>query len=83
MRVRYASKDGISSGVIRDISLGGMFILSRKDFSLGQGIQVAISHANLGSVVWMAGDVIRVTPEGIGLRFRSINQIQKTAVLTI
>jgi len=77
MRVRYAGKDGISSGVIRDLSLGGMFILSRKAFSLGQGIQVAISHANLGSVVWMAGDVVRVTPEGIGLRFRSTNQIQK------
>ena len=83
MRVRYAGKDGISSGVIRDLSLGGMFILSRKAFSLGQGIQVAISHANLGSVVWMAGDVVRVTPEGIGLRFKSTTQIQKTAVLTI
>ena len=83
LRVRYASKDGISSGVIRDISLGGMFILSRKAFSLGQGIQVAFSHADLGSVVWTAGDVTRVTPEGIGVKFRSMNRIQKTAVLTI
>ena len=81
--VRYTNRAGLSSGVIRDISLGGMFILSRKDFSLGQSIQVAISHANLGSVVWMAGDVVRVTPEGIGLRFKSTTQIQKTAVLTI
>ena len=43
MPVRYTNKDGLSSGVIRDISLGGVFILSRGAFSLGQSLSVAFS----------------------------------------
>jgi hypothetical protein len=39
--VRYTSKTGLSSGVIRDVSLGGVFILCRGAFSLGQGLVVA------------------------------------------
>jgi Tfp pilus assembly protein PilZ len=83
MPVRYTNKDGLSSGVIRDISLGGVFMLSRGAFSLGQSLSVAFSTANFEKTVWIAGDVMRVTPEGIGVRFRSMNEIQKTAVISI
>jgi hypothetical protein len=81
--VRYTSKYGLSSGVIRDISLGGVFILCRGTFSLGQSLAVAFSPANFKETLWIAGDVMRVTPEGIGVRFRSMNEIQKTAVISI
>ena len=83
MPVRYTNKDGLSSGVIRDISLGGMFIVSRKAFSLGQSLSVSFVPANFEKTVWIAGDVTRVTPEGIGVRFRSMNEVQKTAVINI
>jgi hypothetical protein len=33
--------------------------------------------------VWIAADVMRITPEGIGVGFRSINEIQKAAVISI
>ncbi len=81
--VRYTNQDGLSSGVIRDISLGGVFILSRKAFSLGQSLPLSFCPANVDKTVWIAGDVMRVTPEGIGVRFRSINEIQKTAVISV
>ncbi len=81
--VRYTNQDGLSSGVIRDISLGGVFILSRKAFSLGQSLSLSFCPANVDKTVWIAGDVMRVTPEGIGVRFRSINEIQKTAVISV
>jgi PilZ domain len=81
--VRYTNQDGLSNGVIRDISLGGLFILSRKAFSLGQSLSLSFSPANFDKTLWIAGDVMRVTPEGIGVRFRSMNEIQKTAVLSI
>jgi len=83
MPVRYTNKAGPSSGVIRDISLGGVFILSRGAFSLGQSLSVAFSPANFEKTVWIAGDVMRVTSEGIGVRFRSMNQMQKEAVIAV
>lgn len=83
MPVRYTSKDGLSSGVVRDISLGGVFILSRDVVSLGERLAMFFSHANFDKTVWITGDVIRVTSEGIGVRFGSMNENQKRAFLCI
>lgn len=81
--VRYTNKGGLSSGFVRDISLGGVFILGRGPFSLGQSLAFAFSPPNFEKSVWITGDVMRVTPEGVGVKFRSMNQIQKTAVISI
>jgi Tfp pilus assembly protein PilZ len=81
--VRYTNTDGLSSGLIRDISLGGVFILSRRAFSLGQSLSVSFSPTDFEKTVWITGDVMIVTPEGIGVRFRSMNEIQKTAILSL
>jgi Tfp pilus assembly protein PilZ len=81
--VRYTKRAGLSSGVIRDISLGGVFILSRKAFSLAQSLSVSFSPANFDKTIWITGDVMRVTPEGIGVKFRSMNQVQKATVISI
>jgi Tfp pilus assembly protein PilZ len=81
--LRYTNQDGLCSGVIRDISLGGVFILTRKAFSPGQSLSVSFFPPNFDKTIWIAGDVIRVTPEGIGVKFRSMNEIQKTAVISI
>ena len=83
MSVRYTNKGGPSRGVIRDISLGGVFIFSRGAFSLGQSLSVAFSPPDVEKTVWIAGDVMRVTPEGIGVKFRSLNHVQKTAVMSV
>ena len=82
MPVRYTSRDGLCRGVIRDISLGGVFILSRKVFSPGQSLSVSLCPANFEKTVWITGDVMRVTPEGIGVRFRSISEVQKTTLIS-
>jgi Tfp pilus assembly protein PilZ len=83
MPVRYTSKDGLSSGLVRDISLGGVFILSRDVFPLGERLAMFFSHANFDKPVWINGDVIRVTSEGFGVRFGSMNENQKRAFLCI
>jgi c-di-GMP-binding flagellar brake protein YcgR len=84
MPVRYTNKDGLSSGVTQDISLGGVFIiLSRGTFSLGQSLSVSFRPPSIEKTVWIAADVMRITPEGIGVRFRSMNEIQKTAVISV
>jgi Tfp pilus assembly protein PilZ len=81
--VRYTNRAGLSSGVIRDISLGGAFILTRRAFSLGQNPSVSFFPSNFEKTVWITGDIVRVTPEGVGVRFRSMNEIQKAAVVSI
>ena len=81
--VRYTSRDGLSSGFIRDISLGGVFILTRKALSPGERLSVSLCPTNPEKSVWIRGDIMRVTAEGIGIRFRSINEIQKAAVISV
>jgi len=83
MPVRYTNGDGPSMGVIRNISLGGVFISTRKALSPGQSLSVSFSPADFEKIVWITGDIMRVTPEGVGVKFRSMDQKQKTAVLTI
>jgi c-di-GMP-binding flagellar brake protein YcgR len=82
--VRCANKVGVSSGVTQDISLGGVFIiLSRGAFSLGRSLWVSFYPPSIEKTVWITADVMRITPEGIGVRFRSMKEIQKTAVISV
>jgi Tfp pilus assembly protein PilZ len=81
--VRYKSKTGLSSGVIRDISLGGAFILTRRAITFGKNLPVSFFPSDFAKTVWITGDVVRVTPEGFGVRFTSIDELQKAAVITI
>jgi c-di-GMP-binding flagellar brake protein YcgR len=81
--VRYTDRSGLSSGVIRDISLGGAFILTRRAFSLRQKPSVSFFPSDFEKTVWITGDVVRVTPEGFGVRFRSIDETQKAALTSL
>ena len=81
--VRYTKGAGLSSGVIRDISLGGAFIMTRRALTLGKNLSVSFFPSNFEKTVWIAGDVVRVTPEGFGVRFTSIDEIQKAAVISM
>jgi hypothetical protein len=81
--VRYTNKAGSTSGLIQDISLGGVFITSRGAFSVGESVSVAFSPASIEKTVWITGDVMRVTPAGVGVRFRSMNDIQKAEVISV
>ena len=81
--MRYKDRSGLSSGVIRDISLGGAFISSRRAFALGKDLSVSFFPSHFEQTVWITGNVVRVTPEGFGVRFTSNDEIQKAAVISI
>ena len=81
--VRCANKAGVSIGVTRDISLGGVFIiLNRGVFSLGRILWVSFYRPSIEETAWITADVMRIASEGIGVRFRPMNEIQKTAVIS-
>jgi Tfp pilus assembly protein PilZ len=81
--IHYNTKGGTFQGFIQDISLGGLFILSRRTFSVGQRVEIPFFPLSIGETVWVAGDVVRVTEEGIGVKFRATNARQKTAIMSL
>ena len=80
--IHYNTKGNTLRGFIQNISLGGLFILSKGTFSVGQPVEIPFFPLSIGETVWVFGDVVRVTEEGIGVKFRSTNARQKTAIIS-
>jgi hypothetical protein len=80
--IHYTTKGGTFRDFIQNISLGGLFILTGRTFSVGQRVAIPFSPASIGTTVWVSGDVVRVREEGIAVNFRSINARQKTAIIS-
>ena len=81
--IYYTTNGGTFRDFIQNISLGGVFILSQRTFSVGQSLAIAFTSPSIVKTVWITGDVVRVTADGIGVRFRSTNARQKTAVMSL
>jgi Tfp pilus assembly protein PilZ len=81
--VYYASKGRTYSGYIQNISLGGVFIPSRFRFSVGEGLVLAFPPQNSNTHVKVMGEVVRTSPEGIGVKFKSLTHKEKTALLSL
>jgi Tfp pilus assembly protein PilZ len=81
--VQYVSRGRTYSGYTRNISLGGLFLPTRFPFSVGQGLALAFLHQGHHSYLKVTGLVVRVSPEGIGLKFNPLNQKEKTALMSL
>lgn len=81
--VAYAIGKHAYRDFIKDISLGGVFIFTRTPFQAGQQIRLVFRKKDSDNPVTILGKVARVTPEGIGIEFLSLNKDKKTAILTL
>ena len=81
--VQYVSQGRNYSGYTRNISLGGLFLPTRFHFSIGQGLILAFLPQSRHSYLKVTGEVVRISPEGIGVRFNPMNQKEKTALLSL
>jgi Tfp pilus assembly protein PilZ len=81
--VAYANERHAYRSFIRDISLGGVFILTSVPFKAGEEITILFNTDDKDSLVRILGRVARVTPEGIGVRFTSMNNDRKAAILSL
>ena len=61
----------IYTGTIIDISTSGAFIETSESFKIGQMIMVNIPDTRDEGHVRLAGEIVRVEPEGIGVKFIS------------
>ena len=55
---------------IRNISSNGVFIKSNRHLSVGQEVAMTITFPATGESRMVTGQVVRVTPEGIGINFK-------------
>jgi len=68
--VDYASRDRAFRDYIRDISSGGVFIETSKEFSIGDEIMMTFSISSKQKPFKFTGQVVRITKKGIGVKFK-------------
>ncbi len=68
-------KVNLKSGAIndlkraRDISLGGIFIETDEEFTVGQEISLSIPFTNQDHYIQVTGKVVRIEKGGVGIQF--------------
>lgn len=62
-------------GIIKDISASGIFIETKELFQVGQMIMMNIPDVSGARHVRVAGEIARVKPEGIGVKFMSKSKV--------
>lgn len=69
MEVNYVVNDRAFSGYINNISSDGVFIETTEQFQLGSSITLTFALPNSQGHIRVAGKIVRVTSEGIGIAF--------------
>jgi Tfp pilus assembly protein PilZ len=67
---RCKTEDCAFTAPIRNISSTGVFIKSNRHLSVGQEVAMTITFPATGESHMVTGQIVRVTPEGIGINFK-------------
>jgi len=83
MLVDYVTQDRMYKDFIQDISAGGLFIETNKPFSVGQDVTLTFPLPDHQEHIKITGEVVRATPQGIGVKFKMADEDQETMVKTL
>ena len=64
------TRDSAFIAPICDISSDGVFIKTTRQFSIGEEVAMTITFPSTGESRMVTGEVVRVTPEGVGINFK-------------
>ncbi len=64
--------DSVFNEYIQDLSSGGAFIQTNKKLTIGQEIAMTISLPNSRKALKATGEIVRVSPKGVGVEFKVI-----------
>ena len=64
--------DSVFNEYIQDLSSGGAFIQTDKTLRIGQEIAMTISLPNSRKELKATGEIVRISPKGVGVEFRVI-----------
>ena len=81
--VNYATKDRAYQNFIQDISTEGAFIETRESFTVGDKILLTISYSNEQRPFKIEGEVARIDPKGVGIKFKKVSQVQEELINSI
>jgi len=79
----YSAEDRVYRDYIQNVSAGGVFIETSMPFTSGQEVSLAFPLPNYKKYIKIIGEVARVTPHGIGVVFKMVNQEQETMVKSL
>jgi Tfp pilus assembly protein PilZ len=80
MAVDYSTQDHVYKDFIQDISTGGVFIQTHMPFSVGQEVSLTFPLPNYRKHIKIVGEVVRSTPQGVGVKFKMANQDQEAMI---
>lgn len=67
--ITFSTQDRQYTAACKDISNGGIFIQTDEIFQLGQMVSLDIPFSSGRESITIPAEIVRVNPEGIGLRF--------------
>jgi len=79
----YSTENHVYRDYIQNLSAGGVFIETHMPFTSGQEVSLAFPLPNYKKYIKIIGEVARVTPQGIGVVFKMVNQEQETMVKSL
>ncbi len=68
---------------VKDISLGGVFIETPDSPAEGEEISMTLSFSHHSKPFKITGEVVRATPNGIGVQFKTMSQVQEELIQNI
>jgi uncharacterized protein (TIGR02266 family) len=80
MVVDYAAEDRAYRDYIQNISAGGVFIETRMPFAVGQQVTLSFPLPNQKNYIRITGQVVRTSPQGIGVKFTVVDQEQEEMI---
>jgi Tfp pilus assembly protein PilZ len=83
MIVDYVVGDRYFRDFIQDMSDTGVFIKTSHNISLGTKILMTFMSPDNQKPFKISGEVVRVTPEGVGIRFALNSQVQEAVIKSL
>jgi Tfp pilus assembly protein PilZ len=78
--IDYTVKDRYYRDFIQDISEGGLFIETTKEFSVGQKILMTFASPDYQKPFKINGEIIHTHNDGIGVKFTIDSQVQQSVL---
>ncbi|MCG6909884.1 MAG: PilZ domain-containing protein [Deltaproteobacteria bacterium] len=78
--VDYSDSDRFFKDYIQDISSSGVFIKTRESFDIGEEIVLSMALSGDENAFRIPAEVVRTSPEGIGVRFKIKSQVQENII---
>ena len=81
--IDYSAGDQYYRDFIQDMSNSGVFIKTSQKFSTGQIIRMIFMSRDNQKPFKINGEIVRVSPDGIGVKFQIESQVQEEAIKSL